>query len=29
MAPANGVKMIVKGERVREQKQALLAVGNH
>ncbi len=28
MAPANGVKMILKGERVREQKQALLAVGN-
>nr|MDJ0575855.1 cytochrome P450 [Xenococcaceae cyanobacterium MO_234.B1] len=28
LAPANGVKMIVTGERVREQKQALLAVGN-
>ncbi len=28
MAPANGVKMIVTGERSREQKQALLAVGN-
>ena len=29
LAPANGVKMIVTGERVREQKQALLATGNH
>lgn len=28
MAPANGVKMILKGERVREQKQTLLAAGN-
>ena len=28
LAPANGVKMILTGERVREQKQALLAVGN-
>ena len=28
VAPANGVKMIVTGERVSEQKQALLAVGN-
>ena len=28
VAPANGVKMIVTGERVRQQKQALLATGN-
>ncbi len=27
MVPANGVKMILTGERVREQKQTLLAVG--
>ncbi len=29
MAPANGVKMILTGERVRQQKQALLTVDNH
>ena len=29
MAPANGVKIILTGERIREQKQALLATGNH
>ena len=28
MAPANGVKMILTGERVRQQKQTLLTVGN-
>lgn len=28
MAPANGVKMILTGERVREQKQAFLSVDN-
>ena len=29
MAPANGVKMIVAGARVRQQQQALLATGDH
>ncbi len=29
MAPAHGVKMIVTGEKVREQKPTLLAASNH